>query len=219
MRMYLLGWIAAVIVAISPAAAQAQPEFIKDNVSKIIQKVGIHANVSVREPLDSDVTKGMTFGASIGLSPGRTNGWRYPFSFATFSEDLHAPSGEPFASFKSRAILGGIGYGWHFGRLSTGASLQAGWGFNHGTLTGNTARAFASPDGPSSIHIENSPMLRPQLKLEYFLTPKFTLRTSADYIFMRPGVAVTTPAGPQADIWHASNFHANFGIGFYPLRK
>ncbi len=209
----------ALLLTALPAPAQAQMDPLKDNLGKMIRKIGVHANVSVREPLDGDVTKGTTFGASIGLSPGRTNGWRYPFAFTTFSEDLHAPGGETFASFKSRAILAGIGYGWHFGRLSTGASLQAGWGFNHGTLTGNTARAFGSPDGPSSIHIENSPLLRPQVKLEYFLTPKFTVRTSADYIFMRPGVAVTTPAGPQADRWHASNFHANFGVGFYPFRK
>jgi hypothetical protein len=61
--------------------------------------------------------------------------------------------------------------------------------------------------------------VRPQFKVEYFITPKFTLRSAADYMFLRPSVDVTTAAGLQEDRWHASNFHANFGIGFYPFRK
>jgi len=202
-----------------PSPAVAQQEFLKENVKKIIRKIGIHANISVREPLDHDVTKGTTYGVSIGLSPGRTNGWRYPFGFTTFSENLNGPAGEEFATFKSRAIIGGIGYGWHRGKLSLGTSLQGGWGFNHGRLYGNTARAFGSPEGPTSIHISNSPLLRPQIKAEYFLTRKFTLRTSADYMFLRPGIEVTTVAGRQEDRWRLSNFHANLGVGFYPFRK
>lgn len=219
MRLYTLGVSGALVLALLPSPAMAQSEFFKDNVKKIINKVGVHVNTSVREPLDHDVTKGTTFGASIGLSPGRTNGWRYPFAFTTFSENLNGPGGEKFAVFKSRAFLGGIGYGWHFGKLSVGTSLQAGWGFNHGTLTGDTAQAFDSVAGPASIHIANSPLVRPQFKVEYFITPRFTLRSSADYMFLRPGVDVTTASGPQADRWHASNFHANFGIGFYPFRR
>jgi len=219
MKIHHASAVLALSFFLAPATAQAQPEFLKDNVTKLVRKVGVHVNTSVREPLDGDVTKGTTFSASIGLSPGRTNGWRYPFGFTTFSENLHGPTGEQFAVFKSRAILAGIGYGWHFGRLSTGASLQGGFGFNHGTLSGNTAHAFGSPEGPTYIHIQNSPLLRPQVKVEYFLTPKFTLRSSADYMLLRPSISVITAAGPQEDRWHTSNFHANFGIGFYPFRK
>lgn len=219
MRLHQLGLSVALILAFLPSPAMAQAEFLKDNVAKIARKVGVHVNTSVREPLDHDVTKGTTFSASIGLSPGRTNGWRYPIGFTTFSENLHGPAGEQFAMFKSRAILGGIGYGWHRGKLSLGTSLQAGWGFNHGRLSGNTAHAFGSPEGPTSIHIANSPILRPQFKVEYFITPKFTVRSSADYMFLRPAIDVTTVSGLQEDRWHASNFHANFGIGFYPFRK
>lgn len=219
MRLQTLGVTVALILALMPSPAMAQAEFLKENVTKLVRKVGVHVNTSVREPLDHDVTKGTTFSASVGLSPGRTNGWRYPFGFTTFSEDLNAPNGEKFATFKSRAILGGIGYGWHRGKLSLGTSLQAGWGFNHGRLFGNTASAFGSPEGPTTIHIDNSPLLRPQVKVEYFLTRKFTVRSSADYMFLRPSIDVTTASGPQEDRWHTSNFHANVGIGFYPFRK
>ncbi len=219
MRLQALGCPLVLIFALLPSPAMAQREFLKENISKIIKKVGVHVNASVREPLDHDVTKGTTFSASVGLSPGRTNGWRYPFGFTIFSENLHGPTGEEFAAFKSRAILGGIGYGWHRGKLSLGTSLQGGWGFNHGTLSGNTAHAFGSPEGPTSIHVANAPLLRPQFKAEYFLTPKFTVRSSVDYMFLRPAIDVTTASGPQEDRWHTSNFHANAGIGFYPFRK
>ena len=219
MRLQRLGLSAALVLTVMPSPAMAQPEFLKENVIKIVRKVGVHVNASDREPLDHDVTKGLTFSASVGLSPGRKAGWRYPFGFTTFSENLHGPNGEQFATFKSRAILGGIGYGWHMGNLSLGTSLQAGWGFNHGTLSGNTARVFDSPEGPTSIHIDNAPLLRPQFKVEYFITPKFTVRSAADYMFLRPGIDVTTVSGRQEDRWHTSNFHANVGIGFYPFRK
>jgi hypothetical protein len=55
--------------------------------------------------------------------------------------------------------------------------------------------------------------------VEYFLTPRFTVRSSADDMLLRPAVDVTTAGGPQEDRWHTSNFHANFGVGFYPFRK
>ena len=105
----------AAILLMSPRAAFAQQEFIKDNAAKMIRKLGVHLNTSFREPTDGDVSKGRTYGASVGLSPGQTNGWRYPVSLNWFSENLHGPTGGQFASLRSRAILAGIGYGWHFG--------------------------------------------------------------------------------------------------------
>lgn len=219
MRVHPVGLSAALALSLIPSPALAQSDFLKENVTKIIRKVGVHANMTVREPLDHDVTKGTRFGGSIGLSPGQSNGWRYPVGFSIFSENLHGPAGEKFATFKSRAILAGIGYGWHLGKLGLGASVQGGWAFNHGTLLSTTSHAFDSPEGPSSIHINNSPILRPQLKAEYFITRKFTLRSAVDYSLLRPAINVTTPSGPQEDVWHTSNFHANFGVGYYPFRK
>jgi hypothetical protein len=62
-------------------------------------------------------------------------------------------------------------------------------------------------------------LLRPQVKAEYFITEKFTLRASADYMRLRPDIVATTPTGQIGDRWDASNVHANVGIGFYPFRK
>ena len=101
---------------------------------------------------------------SIGLSPGRSNGWRYPFALTFLSQDLHSANGGGFASVRTRAILGGIGYGWHFARPSTGVQTQTGYAFNHATLDGDVEHAFNVPNGTVSIHIDNSWLLRPEIK-------------------------------------------------------
>ena len=219
MKLATLVMLALAGLAAAPDQAQAQPSFIKDNVVKMVRKVGLHGNVSFREPTDPDVTKGTTFGASVGLSPGRTNGWRYPFGLTTFSEYLHGPNGQQFATFRARAIMAGIGYGWHFGRLSTGASLQTGYSFNRARPDGDILGAFGVPSGLVSVEAGNSWLLRPQIKAEYFIRPKFTFRISADYMLMRPDIVVTTPTGRISDRWDASNAHANIGFGVYPFRK
>jgi hypothetical protein len=192
---------------------------MKDHAVRLIRKVGVHLNESFRYPLDSDVTKGWGPGVSIGLSPGRTNGWRYPFALTFFTQDLHSPNGVEFASVRTRAILGGIGYGWHFGKLSTGVQLQTGYAFNHAGLDGDVERAFNVPIGTVSIDADNSWLLRPAIKAEYFITSKFTVRVSGDYVYTKPGIAVTTADQRVERQWDQSNLHANFGVAFYPFRK
>src|SRR5262245_27482559 len=124
--------IGGLAVALGPVPAQAQSEPSRSGAVELIHKVGIHLNTSFRDTTDPDVTKGTTFGASIGLSPGRENGWTFPVGLTMFSEDLHSPNGETFAVMRTRAVMAGIGYGWHFGRLSTGATLQTGFALNRG---------------------------------------------------------------------------------------
>ena len=209
---------AAGLLTFAPPA-QAQPEFIKDNVAKMIRKIGVHANTSFRAPTDSDVKQGRTYGLSVGVSPGKTNGWRYPVSLSFFSERLNGPSGRQFAKLRGRAILAGIGYGWHFGKLSTGASFQAGYANYRLNPEGDALSAFNLASGDVTMDVNNTWLLRPQLKAEYFLTRKFTVRISGDYVFTRPDVIVTTPSGRASTRWDASNFHANIGIGVYPFHK
>src|SRR5262245_32169461 len=111
MKALFLVIVAAQMLVCAPATAHAQSGFLRENTARLIRKIGVHGNVSYRHPLDSDVSKGWGKGISIGLSPGHTNGWRYPFALTFFSQDLHSPSGETFASVRTRALLGGIGYG------------------------------------------------------------------------------------------------------------
>ena len=218
MKTYYASALLVIGVVAAPLPAQAQPEFVKDNVTKIVRKLGVHANVSVREPVDGDVTKGTTYGGAVVLGGGRNPGWKYPVAITSSNMNLHAPGGEQFGRLKSWALVGGIGYNWNFGKLTASAGLQAGYAFNSGTLDGNAALAFGD-NGPVSLKIGNAFLLRPKVSLEYFLTPKFTLRTTGDYVETHPTITVTTPAGAISDRWNASSFHATVGIGFYPFRK
>jgi hypothetical protein len=206
-------------LSVSPGTAFAQQDFIKTNLAKLIRKVGVHANASFRAPVDEDVTQGRTYGISVGLSPGETNGVTYPFALAFFSEHLHSPNGTQFARLRSRALLGGIGYGWHFGKLSTGVSIQAGYSIYSLLGEGDAFAAFDLANGPVTMDVTDTWLLRPQIKAEYFLTRKITVRVSGDYVLTHPDVVVTTPAGTFTNRWDASNFHANVGIGVYPFHK
>jgi hypothetical protein len=208
-----------VLIIGAPSSAQAQPEFIKTNTAKMIRKLGVHLNTSFRQPTDGDVSKGRSYGVSVGLSPGKTNGWRYPVSLGFFSENLHGPNGGRFAALRSRAILAGLGYGWHFGKLSTGAQLQGGFAVNRVHPDGDVLGAFGLTEGDVAVNVHNAFLLKPQLKAEYFLTPKFTLRVAGDYILMRPDITVDTPMGGFRNQWDASSFHLNFGVGIYPFHK
>jgi len=181
-----------------------------------IQKVGVHGNMGFRHPTDPDVSRGVTFGPSIGLSPGRSNGWKVPVALSMFSQELHSANGTQFANVRTRALLAGIGYGWHFGRLSVGPQIEVGYAFNHARMDGNAAAVF----GPSAtVHADDAWLVRPEFKAEYFITPKVTFRTSVDYVRLEPDVTVTTPNAVIRDEWHMSNVHANVGVGFYPFRK
>jgi hypothetical protein len=148
-----------------------------------------------------------------------TNGWKYPVSLSWYHENLRSPNGgAQFASFRSFAILGGVGYGWHFGQLSTGLALQTGYAFNKGSFDGDLTAAFPGAESVS-LDVGNAFLVRPRLHGEYYLTHKLTLRASADYVWMKPDIAVTTPAARYDGVWDASSFHVSGGIGFYPFRK
>jgi hypothetical protein len=203
--------------AADPTAPE-RAEGFEQNILALIRKVGVHGNLSFRHPTDNDVTRGVTFGPSIGLSPGRTNGWKYPVALSMFSEDLHSPSGAQFGSVRTWALMAGIGYGWHFGRLSVGPQVEVGRAFNHSSLEGDAPQAFAAP-GSIALDVSNAWMVRPEFKAEYLLTPKFSIRSSLDYVRLRPDVTVMTSSGVVPNTWDLSNVHANVGIAFYPFGK
>lgn len=217
MRLRTLGLSAALAITLLPNPALAQGDFLRDNVGKIIKKVGFHVSTSFANPLDSTrVNRDGSYGVSVGLAPGDTNGWRYPFGIAWYTEELVAPNGTIFSQLRARPIYAGIGYGWHFGKLSTGAQVQAGYSFNSLKAHGDPDAAF----GPEiAMDISNSFAVRPQLKIEYFLTRKFTVRSSLNYVFTNPRVTVVTPTGTLSERWNASNVSLAVGVGVYPFRK
>ena len=209
----------AIFFAASAGPAIAQPEFSKENLTKLIRKVGIHANVGDMKPFADNVTKGLTKGVSVGLAPGEHNGWKFPVGISWYSEELNGPSGTQFATLRANPILAGVGYGWHFGsKFSTSAVVQAGYSFNKVSRAGDPALAFQSGE-LVSLSVDNAFLLRPRLQTEYFLTRKLSMRTTLAYIIMRPDVVVTTAAGRMGQTWKADAINASVGLGFYPMRK
>jgi hypothetical protein len=211
-----LGFVSIFVLLIGSSSATAGD--LRDTAITWIRKTGIHGNMGFRHPTDPDVSRGVSFGPSIGLSPGQNNGWKFPFSLSTFSEDLHNSAGTQFGSVRVRALLGGIGYGWHFGRWSLGPQVKVGYAFNHASMDDDGAAAFGPPN-VATVHADNAWMVRPEFRVEYFITQKVTFRTSVDYVRLEPQVAVTTPTGVISDQWNLSNVHTNVGIGYYPFRK
>jgi hypothetical protein len=218
-RLHHLPLIGAVILVSVPAPAHAQ-SFLKENTIKLIKKIAFHADLSYRKPLDEDVSKGRGYGASVGLAPGHHSGIRYPFTLSFYTQDLHSVNGDKFASVRTRGILQGIGYGWHLGdKWATGVQLQTGYSWNHGSLRGDLEHAFDVPSDTVSIHAGNSWVLRPEVKAEYLITPKFALRVAGDYVYSKPSIIVTTPNQRFERQWDQSNFHVRVGIAYYPFRK
>jgi hypothetical protein len=211
----LFSLVGILLLVAGPSPANAGD--LRDTAITWIHKVGIHGNVGFRHPTDPDVSRGVSFGPSIGLSPGNTNGWKFPVALSMFSEDLHNPAGTQFGSVRTRALLVGIGYGWHIGRLSVGPQIEVGYAFEHASMDDGGAAAFGAP--VATVHADDAWIVRPEFKAEYFITPKVTFRTSVDYVRLEPEVAVTVPTGVISDQWSLSNVHANVGVGFYPFRK
>src|SRR5215216_7535492 len=160
-RCTLLG---ALLVMMVPAPARAGA--FEDTVLALIRKAGEHGNMGFRHPTDEDVTRGVTFGPSIGLSPGRTNSVKYPVALSMFSEELHSPSGAHFGTVRTRALMVGIGYGWHFGDLSVGPQVEVGYAFNHASLEDDALQAFGASGGGVTMDVDNAWMVRPEFKAE-----------------------------------------------------
>jgi hypothetical protein len=217
MRLRTIGLSLVLAISLVPSPAAAQGDYVKDNLGKLIKKIGFHVSTSFADPIDTKrAYRDGSYGVSVGLAPGMNNGWRYPFGIAWYTEELVAPNGTRFADLRARPVYGGIGYGWHFGKLSTGAQVQAGYSFN--SLKPNDQLAAAFGNGVA-IDVGNAFAVRPQLKIEYFLTKKFTVRSSLNYVFMNPRVTVVTPTGTLSDRWNASNVSLAVGVGVYPFRK
>lgn len=219
MRKSVIYLVASWLLATSSAAPAFAQDFSKDNLTRLLRKVGVHANVGVRQPTDADVTKGLITGISIGMAPGSHTGWKFPVGISSYGEDLNGPSGNQFAHLTMRGAYAGVGYGWHLGeRFNTSVAMQVGYSLNKVSAVGSEGVAFATGD-PVSIDVSNSWVLRPRWHTATFLTKKVTFRTSINYIISNPDVVVMTAAGREPGEWKANALNASVGFGFYPFRR
>jgi hypothetical protein len=131
-----LGLIVGLLIALSPAPARAQGDFVKGKLKDLIETSGIYVSLSSRSALDDNVDMGRSIGIGWGMA-GRNprDGKKYPFSFSSYSGNLETDSdGARFGRFKAQQLMSGIGYQWVRGKMKYGAQLGAGYSFNSVTL-------------------------------------------------------------------------------------
>jgi len=220
MRLRHLGLISALLLALVPAPAQAQGDFIKDTVKNLIEKSGIYVSVSSRSSLDNDVNMGPSIGIGYGsASRNPRTGRKIPFSFSSFSGDLEtADTQAAFGRFKSQQLMSGIGYQWVRGKMIYSTQLGVGYSFNKVTLEPGAALAFGVSE-PVRVDVSNSFVIRPQAKAEYFLHRKLSVRGTVSYTYTDPDVVISTATQQFTREWRPHHVHASVAMGFFPFRK
>ena len=208
------------MLAMLPAPAQAQGDFIKDKVKNLIEKSGIYVSTSTRSSLDNDVNMGPSLGIGYGTaSLNPRTGKKYPFSFSSYSGDLEtAENNNRFGRFSARQLMSGIGYQWVRGKTIYSTQLGLGYSFNNVTLDPGVAIAFGVPE-PVGVSVSNSFVVKPQAKVEYFIHRKLSVRGQLSYTYTDPDVVIRTVNEQFTQEWRPHHVHLSVAMGFFPLRK
>ena len=220
MKLRNLGLIGVLMVALVPAPAQAQGDFIKDKLKSLIETAGVYVSLSSRSAIDNDVNMGRTLGIGYGsASRNPRTGKKFPFSFSSYSGDLET-SGEHnrFGRFSAKQIMSGIGYQWVRGKTIYSTQLGLGYSFNSVTLDPGVAIAFGVPE-PVGVSVSNSFVVRPQAKAEYFIHRKLSVRGQLSYTYTDPDVVITTVNEQLVREWRPHHVQLSIAMGFFPLRK
>jgi hypothetical protein len=173
-RLRDLGLSSALILALLPAPAQAQGDFIKGKLKDLIERSGVYVSASTRTSIDNDVRMGPSLGVGYGAA-GRQ-------------------------------------------RMTYGAQLGVGYSFNSVTLNPGVGSAFGVPE-PVGVTVSNSWVLRPQVKAEYFLTRKLSLKTQLSYTYTDPDVVIHTVTQDFNHEWRPHHVQLTFAVGVFPFRK
>ena len=213
-----LGLIVAIVLALAPRPAEAQGEFLKSKVKELIERSGVYVSMSTRSSIDNDVRMGTSFGLGYGTAGRQRTGRKFPFSFSGYSGDLETTTGTEFGRFSAKQIMAGIGYSWARGKMVYGAQLTAGYSFNSVELNPGVASAFGVTE-PVGVSVSNSLVMRPQLKAEYFLHRKLSLRTQLSYTYTDPDVVIHTAVQDFSREWRPHHTQLSFAVGVFPFRK
>lgn len=215
-----LGLFGALLLVLLPSPAQAQGDFIKSKLKEIVERSGVYVSASTRTAVDDEVEMAPSIGIGYGLAGRQRGGKKYPFSFSSYSGDLETSAGNEFGRLSAKQIMSGIGYQWVRGKMVYGAQLGVGYSFNDVTLDPGVAVAFGVPE-PVGVSVSNSFVLRPQLKAEYFVHRKLSLRTQLSYTYTDPDVVIHTVTQDIAHEWRPNHVQLSFAVavGFFPFRK
>jgi len=161
-----------------------------------------------------------SWGISYGMA-SKKGGFKIPFSMGSYRADLETAGGTQFADMHARQIMSGIGYQWTHQRskIILGAQLGLGYSFNKMALHANVSEAFAAAGAPVTYTIDNSFVVRPQVKAEYFFWKKASIRTQLGYTYTDPDVVISTPTQTLLHEWRPHHIQFNVSVGFFPFLK
>ena len=218
MRIRSLGLIAALLIVFLPRPAHAQGEFIKGKLTDLIQRSGVYLGTSTRMSPDDNVVMTRTWGISYGLA-SKKSGWKIPFSLSGYRADLETAGGTQFGDVHARQVISGIGYQWVRGKMFYGAQLGVGYSFNRMSINAAASEAFAAGGEAIRYDIDNSWVIRPQVKAEYFLHRKVSVRAQFGYTYSDPDVVITTPTETLTREWRPHHMQFLVSVGFFPFLK
>ena len=102
--------------------------------------------------------------------------------------------------------------------MTYGAQLGVGYSFNSVTLNAGVESVFGVQQ-PVGVTVSNSWVLRPQVKAEYFLHRKISLRTQLSYTYTDPDVVVHTAVQNIEHEWRPHHVQLSVAVGVFPFRK
>lgn len=207
-----------VVVCAMLACAVTATNASAQMITNMVKRAGIGGSVGGIFPFDDDVTVGMAAGINAGLAPAPGFGVTLGFGWYLGDLTLAGISGDAdIGSLRVRPFMAGVGYTWVKGRVATGVSINAGISFNSISLN-DQYRTFFGPGTEVSIDASDSFAVRPQLRVEYAVTRKVGVYSSAGYFFTKFDNAIETPIGRFENEWDASSFNLFVGAMVYPFR-
>lgn len=198
--------------AIASTSASAQ------GIPAAARRVGVGISVGGIFPTDDDVNAGLAAGVTLGLAPATGLGPTIGLGWYEGDLRLARVSGSArVGQLRVRPLMGGVGYTWVTGRVATGASINAGISFNSIRVDDMYSLGFSS-GGEVRGGASNSFAARPQLRVEYAVTRKMGVYSSASYFFTQLDSVLETPIGRFEDEWDGSSFNLFVGVTVYPFK-
>jgi hypothetical protein len=192
-------------------------------IASAVAHVGVGAGVNFYKPTskDADSSHGIAF---VYRWNALHSGWGPTFGLDWHSTDFHQPVGDvvdvPVGSLRMRALLAGFGYKHRIHRFTALANASAGYSFNHLTVDGGMAPAFARTGvSLNDVHVNNSAIIKPSVAVWYDLFKHVGIGVSASYLFNQPDEVITTTAGSRTRQLNANTFALATGVTFGVWKK
>jgi hypothetical protein len=145
----------------------------------------------------------------LRLNPGK--GWGLAGALDWFDADL-AGSMDGVGTVQIRPLMGGVGYGWHTGRLWSSVSVVGGPAFSRMRLNDSARDRFQLI---KSQRITAA--IRPGASVTFDVAPRVGLTAFAGYLFNRPHFTLSTAGTDFKTSWSADASIFSVGIVFSPF--